>query len=205
MAGLLTIHSDGDGVEVNILSGHSWIEYHKDGEPNSRTYGTWYNPRGQGRGLYENLEILRQGKVTRQVRLDDEQEKKFYAKIDHYKALGRDAWQFSNPCAGFAADAWQAATGEYLNSRTNGVTSNPSCLKDAITVANLGVSATPSTRVAETLGRAVGAAVTSPIGIKVSAAVGKTVVNPLINKVLSEQSPAPGTPPTRSKDKGIGR
>ena len=207
MAGLLTIHSDGLGVDVNMLSGHSWIEYHKDSEPNSRTYGTWHNPLGQGRGLYENLERNRKGHVRRQVWLTDEQEKKLLAKIDQYKARGRNAWQYGNPCSGFASDAWQAATGEYLNSRLNGVISNPSTLKGAISAANHGVSASPSTRAAEALGRAVGAAATSTVGVMVSAAVEKTVDQKVVNKLVNKagQNPTPRAPQTRSKNNGIGR
>ena len=40
MAGTLIIRSNGDG---KILSGHNWIEYKKDGESESKTYGTWGN------------------------------------------------------------------------------------------------------------------------------------------------------------------
>jgi hypothetical protein len=203
MAGLLTIHSRGVGADVNILDGHSWIEYHKTGEPEPKSYGTW-----PGEGLCENKELNKKtGHVRRQVWLNDEQEKKLLAKIDQYKARGTNGWQFSNPCSGFASDAWQAATGEYLNSRLNGVTSNPSTLKGAISAANHGVSASPSTRAVEALGRAVGAAVTSPVGVRVSAAVEKAVDQQVVNKVVNSagQNQTPAAPQTRSKNNGIGR
>jgi hypothetical protein len=128
MAGKLTIHSSGDG---SLLSGHSWVEYQPDGGE-ARTYGTWgNNPTGRGNGLFVDLEKGRAGDASRSVRLDDEQEKKLYAKIKSYQDKGQDGWGYLSPCSAFAADAWQTATGEKLSHRSMGI-SNPSKLKESI-------------------------------------------------------------------------
>ena len=82
MAGLLTIHSTGDGT---LLSDHSWIEYTPEGDKTT-TYGTWgNNPQNLGNGLHENLELGRQGDVHRSMHISDEQEKQLFAKIKKYK------------------------------------------------------------------------------------------------------------------------
>ena len=132
MAGTIVIHSSGDG---QILSGHSWIEYTPDGgAPN--TYGTWgNNPTGTGNGLFEGLELGRTSDASRSMRIDDQQEKKLYDTIEKYKKEGGDAWGYLNPCSGFAAEAWKAATGESLGHRS-GIISNPSKLKSTIDAAN---------------------------------------------------------------------
>lgn len=133
MAGTLTIHSNGDG---SLLSGHSWIEYKKDGESESTTHGTWgNNPGGKGNGLHENLEQGMKGEESRTARLDDQQEERLFEEIQRYKDKGTEAWGYLNPSSAFAADAWKNATGEELSHRKYGV-SNPSELKSAILKAN---------------------------------------------------------------------
>jgi len=133
LAGTLTIHSNGDG---GLLSGHSWIEYQPDGGE-SHTYGTWGNdPLGTGHnGLFSDLEKGRTSDASRKARLTDEQEKALFKKIGEYQKSGDDAWGYLNPCSGFAADAWGAATGEKLDHRS-GIISNPSKLKESINAAN---------------------------------------------------------------------
>jgi len=132
MAGTLTIHSTGG---QGVMSGHSWIEYTPDGGV-SKTYGTWgNNPRGRGNGLHEDLEQGIPPGVTRTVRLDDTQEAALMAKIESYRAEGADGWGYLSPCSTFAADAWEAATGEALDHRS-GVISNPTRLNESIVAAN---------------------------------------------------------------------
>jgi hypothetical protein len=129
MSGILTIHSSGDG---SLLSGHSWIEYQQDGGED-HTYGTWgNNPLGLGNGLHEDLEKGRTGDATRSIHITDDQEKKLFQTIDDYRKKGADGWEYLNPCSAFAADAWHAATGENLASRSYFVISNPSKLKESI-------------------------------------------------------------------------
>ncbi len=141
MAGTLTINSSGDG---SLLSGHSWLEYTPDGGQPT-TYGTWGNdPMGLGNGLHENLEAGRVGDVTRTVHLDDAQEARLYDTINQYKAKGADGWEYLNPCSGFAQDAWKNATGETLDSKSYGVVSNPSKLKESIQKANAQPAQTPA-------------------------------------------------------------
>ena len=128
MPGTLTIHSNGDG---SLLSGHSWIEYRRDGGE-SHTYGTWgNNPTGEGNGLFKDLEKGRPSDASRSMRISDEQEKVLFAKIKEYEDKGENGWRYLNPCSGFAADAWQTTTGEKLDHRSYGV-SNPSKLKQSI-------------------------------------------------------------------------
>ncbi|MGF1484931.1 MAG: hypothetical protein ACFBZ8_11270 [Opitutales bacterium] len=59
--------------------------------------------------------------------------------INKYKNKGDDAWKLGHPCSGFACSAWEAGTGESLNSNW-GPVSNPTTLKNSITEANGGVS-----------------------------------------------------------------
>ncbi|HET6229871.1 MAG TPA: hypothetical protein VFE05_07380 [Longimicrobiaceae bacterium] len=133
MAGTLTIHSSGDG---SLLAGHSWIEYHRDGEAESTTYGTWgNNPTGKGNGLFKNLEKGRSGDASRSTLIDDEQEKRLLDTVKRYEDKGQGGWKKLNPWSGFAQDAWHSATGEKLGHRRLGI-SNPSTLKDAINKAN---------------------------------------------------------------------
>lgn len=144
MAGTLTINSSGDG---SLLSGHSWIEYQPDGGE-SKTYGTWgNNPTGKdSNGLHEDLEKGRVADASRTVRLDDEQEKRLLDKIKEYRDKGQKGWGYLSPCSAFAADAWQAATGEKLAHRS-GIISNPSKLKKSIEAAEKkGATSKPSSQ-----------------------------------------------------------
>ena len=136
MAGTLTINSNGAG---SILSGHSWIEFTPDGGSGT-SYGTWgNNPDGAGNGLLENIELKFNmvGEATRKAHLDDAQEKKLMDTVEAYRKKGDDGWQKLNPCSGFAAEAWEHATGESLSHRS-GIISNPSKLKASIVAANAG-------------------------------------------------------------------
>jgi RHS repeat-associated protein len=111
LSGTLTIHSSGDGG----ISGHSWISYTPDGGQTT-TYGTWgNNPTGAGNGLFENLESGRTGDASRTMHIDDAGESALMDRIQDYRNMGQDAWQYGNPCSGFARDAWQKGTGEDLN------------------------------------------------------------------------------------------
>jgi hypothetical protein len=133
MSGTLTINSSGDG---QLLSGHSWIEYAPDGGA-AHTSGTWgNNPLGEGNGLHMDLEQGRNGDAQRSMHLDDEQERRLMATIEEYQKKGPDGWGYLSPCSTFAADAWEAATGERLATRSYGVVSNPSKLKESIEAAN---------------------------------------------------------------------
>src|SRR5579863_7028340 len=129
MAGYLTINSSGDGT---LLSGHSWIEYTPDGGQPT-TYGTWgNNPEGLGNGLHQDLELGRTGDATRTIYINGEQEKELYKKIQEYKDKGGGGWDYLHPCSSFAADVWQAVTGQTLADRSFGIISNPSKLKESI-------------------------------------------------------------------------
>lgn len=133
MAGILTIHSSGTG---EILSGHSWIEYKPDGGE-AKTYGTWgNNPTGEGNGLFENLELDQPSDASRSMRISDQEEAKLFNKIKEYKQLGQEGWGYLSPCSTFAADAWEAGTGEKLAHRSGMAISNPSKLKSSIDAAN---------------------------------------------------------------------
>ncbi|HYG30816.1 MAG TPA: hypothetical protein VD887_11450 [Allosphingosinicella sp.] len=132
MAGTLTIHSSGSG---ELLSGHSWIEY-TDGAGETHTYGTWgNNPEGLGNGLHMDLERGRSSDARRSARLTDAQERAMNAKIQEYRDKGQGGWGYLSPCSAFAADVWQAGTGEKLSHRS-GIISNPSRLKKSIQTAN---------------------------------------------------------------------
>jgi hypothetical protein len=132
VAGSLTIHSEGSG---ELLSGHSWIEYSKDGGA-THTYGTWGNdPLGTGNGLFEDLERGRTSDVSRTVTLTDDQEKQLFDEIEKARSKGQNGWGYLNPCSSFAAETWNKVTGEDLGHRS-GLISNPSKLKSAIHEAN---------------------------------------------------------------------
>lgn len=141
MAGKPTIHSNGDGA---LLSGHSWIEYTKDGGE-AHTYGTWGNdPLDTGHnGLFSDIEKGRTSDASRSTRPSDEQEKMLFAKIGEYQKEGDGAWGYLNPCSGFAADTWETATGESLDHRS-GIISNPSKLKESIQAANKKIPVVPT-------------------------------------------------------------
>ncbi|TGY49363.1 hypothetical protein E5343_07140 [Rodentibacter caecimuris] len=137
LAGILTIYSSGD----SLLGGHSWVSYTPDGGVTT-TYGTWgNNPTGQGNGLFTNLELGRSAQASRTMRLDDEAEKRFNAKVEEYRKQGASAWNYGKPCSSFARDVWNAGTNENLNSNILGgvgFISNPQTLKESIIKANGG-------------------------------------------------------------------
>lgn len=140
LAGWVVIHSssDGGGSSLNT-SGHSWISYTPDPtasnvNPSTITYGTWgNNPDGLGNGLHTNLEQGRIGDVTRTMWIDDAAEGRLYNTIADYTLRGQDGWGLLGPCSTFAADAWNNATGEYLQP---GFPSTPNSLRDSIYTTN---------------------------------------------------------------------
>lgn len=132
-SGELTIYSIGN----SLLDGHSWISFTSDDTGETTTYGTWgNNPTGEGNGLFENLEQGYGAQATRTVQLDDEQEAALMKTINQYREKGENAWNLLGPCSKFAQDAWESATGEYLNANTFIIINNPSTLKKSIIEAN---------------------------------------------------------------------
>lgn len=129
----------GDGIlGSGGASGHSWISYTQHGGTTG-TFGTWgNNPLGLPNGLEHNLELGRVGDATRSSELNDTQEAALYKLIKQYENKGEKAWGYSHPCSSFAADAWNAATGESLS--PYGPYSNPSSLKQSIIDAHGGVN-----------------------------------------------------------------
>lgn len=124
-----------------MFDGHSWISYIPDDTGETTTYGTWgNNPTGEGNGLFENLEQGYGAQATRTVQLNDEQEASLMKTINQYKERGENAWNLLGPCSKFAQDAWESATGEYLNANTLIIVSNPETLKKSIIKANGNVS-----------------------------------------------------------------
>jgi hypothetical protein len=53
--------------------------------------------------------------------------------INAYRKQGADAWKLRRPCTSFAHDAWQAGTGENLNT---GFLNSPQTLVDSINQAD---------------------------------------------------------------------
>ena len=136
-SGKLTIYSSGN----SLFDGHSWISYTPDDTGETTTYGTWgNNPIGEGNGLFENLEQGYGAQATRSVQLDDKQESALMETISQYKEKGENAWNLLGPCSKFAQDAWESATGEYLNANTLIIVNNPETLKKSIIKANGNVS-----------------------------------------------------------------
>ncbi len=145
LSGILIIQSSGNGGS-SMVSGHSWISYKND-SGGTTTYGTWgNNPMNLGNGLHENLEAGRAGDASRGTHIDDAREARLMGLINAYKGMGPDAWQYGAPCSTFARDAWEAGTGEHLNSNY-GPISNPTTLKESIISANGGVNHLNTTNV----------------------------------------------------------
>jgi len=132
MGSILKIHTV---VGADAILGHSWIEYCPvDGEP--KTYGTWgNNPRNAGYGLLENQERDHISTHSRTAYISEEQAAQLFAVIASYRSAGAAAWSLTNPCSAFAAEAWQAATGESLPHRT-ALVSTPARLASSIEEAN---------------------------------------------------------------------
>ena len=134
-SGELTIYSSGD----SLMDGHSWISFTSDETGETITYGTWgNNPQGLGNGLHENLEKRHGAQATRTVHLNDKQETSLMKTISNYKEKGEKGWTLLGPCSKFAQDAWDSATGEYLNANTYVIVNNPETLKESIIKANGG-------------------------------------------------------------------
>nr|GEU28173.1 hypothetical protein [Tanacetum cinerariifolium] len=117
------------------LAGHSWIEYCPAGD-NNRTFGTWGNdPVGKGNGLLEGLELGYAPTHSRTAAIDANQAARLLDVIARYAALGSAGWMIASPCSAFAAEAWEAATGERLAHRVGGI-STPKTLAASIAAAN---------------------------------------------------------------------
>jgi hypothetical protein len=117
-SGVLVIHASatGDASSLNT-SGHAWISYTPDSTGTTTTYGTWgNNPYGLGNGLHENLEAGRTGDATRTVHLTNAQEQALMNKIQEYRDMGEDAWEYTETCADFASKAWESGTSEDVGS-----------------------------------------------------------------------------------------
>lgn len=140
MAGILKIHSSSEGGESSTmasLGNHSWIEYAQDpAKPDeSTTYGTWGNRNPPGLRVNEEKSFTYPDVATREMNLTDAQEEKLKKEIERYKKMGPEGWTYLSPCSTFAADAWLAATGETLKTRSWGI-SNPDALKQSIEQVN---------------------------------------------------------------------
>lgn len=122
-------------AEQSSLAGHSWIEYCPAGG-NNRTFGTWGNdPVGKGNGLQEGLELGYDPTHSRTAAIDANQAARLLDVIARYAALGNAGWTIASPCSAFAAEAWEAATGERLAHRIAGI-STPKTLAASIAAAN---------------------------------------------------------------------
>jgi hypothetical protein len=77
--------------------------------------------------------------ASRTMHIDDAAESRLINVISDYKNKGSAAWKLGHPCSGFARAAWQAGTGENLNSNF-GPINNPTTLKNSIIKANGGVN-----------------------------------------------------------------
>ena len=73
----------------------------------------------------------------RSAHITDEEEEQLTDVINDYKDLGSDGWRALNPCSGFAREAWERATGEFLNDKRLGI-STPTTLAESILAANGG-------------------------------------------------------------------
>jgi len=133
LSGWLTIYSSG----TSWIGNHSWISYTPDGS-GTTTYGTW-GPGSNldGTGLLSNQEVGRGSDASRTEYLNDLQEAQLMALIQQYKSQGANGWQYGSNCSTFAANAWDSATGEALNTLWGGI-SNPATLTSSIISANGG-------------------------------------------------------------------
>ena len=128
LAGTLTIYSSrGSG---GLTDGHAWIEYTSDKGVTS-TFGTF-----QGDKLNRKGALPRHYDSRRSQHIDDKQVKKLAEHIQETAQKGDEAWEYFSPCSGFAADAWEEATGEDLDDRNGYGVSNPNTLADSIDEAN---------------------------------------------------------------------
>jgi hypothetical protein len=132
--GILTIHSSSESPSSFFgLSGHSWIEYTPYGAP-TVTFGTWGNV--DPRGVWINRELgWGDGQVSRTTQISEVQEQALFNYINSEIALGTDVWKSTRNCSYFAANAWKAATGEWISP---GFVPNPTALRKNIWEANGG-------------------------------------------------------------------
>jgi RHS repeat-associated protein len=130
-SGVLTIYSNGG---KKITSGHSWLSYTPNSTGEKTTYGTFGNRNPNG--LYMNVEIDDSAEASRSMNINAAQENIFYSMIQKYQAKGDDAWGYLNPCSSFAADVWNAVTGESLAHQAYFIISNPTTLRDSIIMQN---------------------------------------------------------------------
>ncbi len=130
LSGTLTIHSN---------SGHSWIEFKHDRNENSARFGTHkdygFTGNREPSGYHEGKFRPGSSDANRSMHINDEQEKAMNGRIADSALEGDSAWDALDPCSGFAADVWEAATGEDLQDRFLGI-SNPATLKNSINEAN---------------------------------------------------------------------
>jgi RHS repeat-associated protein len=149
LSGRVTIYSSGgSGSSATIVDGHSWIVYTQDGGE-THSYGTYGPFVSAPRGLNEDWEISHWGDygvrtdalVTRSTWIDDAHEQGLYQVVEKYRKRGETAWTPDDPCSGFAAEAWQAATGEELPDKNSNEQSNPTSLRESIRTKNSGLGA----------------------------------------------------------------
>jgi hypothetical protein len=75
--------------------------------------------------------------VSRSRYLSDSDEQKLNEVIDDYRNRGEGGWSLTNPCSGFASEAWNEATGEHLSD--GWPISTPTTLKQSILDKNGGL------------------------------------------------------------------
>lgn len=122
-------------AEQSKFAGHSWLEYRPAVGP-CTTFGTWGNdPVGTGNGLMKGIEQQYIPTHSRAAAIDAEQTSRLLDVIARYSAAGDAGWTLASPCSAFAAEAWEAATGERLAHRVAGI-STPKTLASSIATAN---------------------------------------------------------------------
>ena len=151
LSGTILIHANRQSNMSGTLWGHAYIEFKRDGSNKSTTYGTVIS-RGivnDSAASYINGSFRSViGDATRSMHINDEQEKSMFGEIGDRATRGTlltrgmggyiHVWSLTSPCSDFAADVWEAATGENLQDRHLwglGL-SDPSVLADSIDAAN---------------------------------------------------------------------
>jgi hypothetical protein len=115
-AATVGVHTSADARNL----GHSWISFQRKGQE-LHTYGTWGNqPNGPavGNGLFQDLELAFKPDASRVIKVDAAAVARLEQLARQYADAKDAAWSSTNPCSGFARDAWEAVTGESLRSRT---------------------------------------------------------------------------------------
>ena len=137
-------------ARMSILStgGHSWIWIGRsNGEGN--TWGTWGNnppnPESPGElgpnGVRKDIELGFEswsGAASRSRDVSQLELDAALARIADFQGRGEDAWRLLAPCSAFAADVWNAGTGEALDHARFGLYSTPVALRESIIEANGG-------------------------------------------------------------------